>query len=197
MGCVHPSVIAESRLLWAHHWEKYTLMPINCKDWLWPPLRISCAGPYHTKQDLLQRGSGTFWVRPLSVLLVEVVGWCFSVIQSCPLGALDLGHPVSCKPRSDQLCSAWGQSSMSYKSIGIWLILTLGMQVPRRGQGANKGQLPLLPDLRPLTRDTGHAKSQMLFVWEILGKYESWAKTGCSHGKATGNSLGVLASLVE
>ena len=70
------------------------------------------------------------------------------------------------------LMSCLGPPSRSYKVICRWLILVLGLEVPRRVQAANQGWLLLVLVLSHLVRDMGH-EGQMLLVWEILEKSEA------------------------
>ena len=100
---------------------------------LWPPGKIGCSGAHPTEQELLQQGSGASWVCPLSMLLLEVVKWCFDMIWGCPLGVWPwgclegAGHgqllPVPC-PRPP---------GISNKVICIWRLFVLGLEVPRQG----------------------------------------------------------------
>ena len=48
--------------------------------------------------------------------------------------------------------------SMSYRAICRWLLLVLGLQVPKRRQSVNQGRLLLELGLGPLGNGTGHAK---------------------------------------
>ena len=65
---------------------------------------------------------------------------------------------VSC-----HLCLAWAPS-MSYKAIYRWLLLVLGLKVPRRGQAVNQGQLLLVSGLEPLNEIYWASRGQILFV---------------------------------
>ena len=80
-----------------------------------------------------------------------------------------------------------GPAGLSYKAICRWLLLALGLKVPRRGQAMNWGQLPFVAGLGPLSKTYSIYWGQMLLVWQVLGKSPSWAKRGSLYWKATGN----------
>ena len=92
-------------------------------------------------------------------------------------------------PRSATTCVLSGSYRVSYKVIYRWLLLVLGLEVPRRGQEVNQSWLLLVPDLGPLSERYRACWSQMLLVWENLEKSEAWAKTSHLYGKATGNNF--------
>lgn len=60
------------------------------------------------------------------------------------LGGAGQGQPVPC-PEAP---------GMSYTMTCTWLLLELGLEVPRRDQDLNQGQLPLVLGLKPLARGT-------------------------------------------
>ena len=66
--------------------------------------RISYARADPSDQDFLQQGSGAYSVCPLSLLLVEVVGWCFNIVWICPWHFLALGPPGNCRSKSVDAC---------------------------------------------------------------------------------------------
>ena len=76
-----------------------------------------------------------------------------------------------------------GPPSMNYKVICRWLLLVLGLEVPRQDQAVNQEQLLLVPGLGPLSMRYRACWGQMLLIWEILGKSKVWAKIGHFHGK--------------
>ena len=57
-----------------------------------------------------------------------------------------------------------GSPGTSYKVIFRWLLLMPGLEVPRKGQVASQGQLPLVSGLGPLSKSYGVHRSQMLLV---------------------------------
>ena len=65
------------------------------------------------------------------------------------------GAPRRCRPRSATTCVLPGSLTKSYKVIFRWLLIVLGLEVPRRGQPANQGQLPLVLGLGPLSKRHG------------------------------------------
>ena len=98
------------------------------------------------------------------MLLVEVVGgalmwsetahrvlWLWSEPDGAGQGQL---LPVFCP----------GPASISYKVICRWLLLVLGLEVPRRGKAANQSQLPLVSGLEPRGKRYGACQGQMLLV---------------------------------
>ena len=52
----------------------------------------------------------------------------------------------------------WGSPSMSYKAFFRWLLLVLGLEIPRQGQSVNQGQLLLVWAWGHLVRGAGHAE---------------------------------------
>ena len=90
-----------------------------------------------------------------------------------------------------------GPSNISNKATCRWLLLLLDLELPRRVQAMNQGQLLLVPGLGQLSKRYGAHWGQMLLVWEILGKSEAWAKTSHLYEKATENSLCGPKSWVE
>ena len=95
--------------------------------------------------------------------------WCEAVHRVCWLwglpGGTDQGQllPVFCP----------GPPSMSYKVVCRWLLLVLGLNVPRQGQTPSQGQLLLALDPGSLSERSGALRGQMLLVCEILGKLEA------------------------
>ena len=138
-------------------------------------------------------GSGVHWVCLLSVSLVEMVRWCFNVVWSCVPGALALGSPRRCRPRS----STTGPLTVSYKVIFGWLLLVLVLEVLQRDWAVNQGQLMLVLALVPLSKRCVACWCWILLVWEIVGKSEAWTMMGHSHGKDTGNALSEPTSSVR
>ena len=94
-----------------------------------------------------------------------------------------------------------GPLGISYKVISGWLLLVLDLEVPRRGSDVNQVWLLLVSGLGPLSERYGACWSQMLLVWEILGKSKAWARplVWKSHWKPLGEHasgwVGVSGSL--
>ena len=151
--------------------------------------RISCAGAYPTEQDLLHWRTGAFWVFPLSMVLWRLLGGV-SMWSEAVYGV----HWFWSPPRSATACVLPRPPSMSYKAICSWLLLVLGLAVPRQGQAVYQGRWLLVPGLGPLSKRYGARWGQMLLVWDILQKSDLWAKT--SYTKGTGNKLGGPTSLM-
>ena len=59
-----------------------------------------------------------------------------------------------------------GPSGMSYKAICRFLLLVLGLEVPRGGQPVNKGWLLIVLSLGPLSKWYRAHHGQMLLIWE-------------------------------
>ena len=59
--------------------------------------------PHGTR--LISMGLWYLLICPLSLSIVEVVGWCISTVWICPLGALALRPPRKCRPRSAATCA--------------------------------------------------------------------------------------------
>ena len=193
VGCVYLPVVVSLNCCW--HISGRYLPPgqsaarTGCDHQ--PLWRISCAGTQPTEQDLLQQGSGAWWVLPLSVSLVEVVGWwCFNVVWSCPLGALAPQPSGRCRPRSTTTCVLLKATWHELQSSLLMAAIVLGLEVLRRGQAMNQGWLLLLLGWGPLSVRSGAYWGQILLAWEILGKSKAWAKIGHLYGKVTGNSMG-------
>ena len=55
-------------------------------------------------------------------------------------------------------------NSASSRLICGWLLLALGLEVPRRGQAVSKGWLPLVPGLGPLRKRYGAYCVQMTLI---------------------------------
>ena len=72
--------------------------------------------------------------------------WCEAFHQVHYL----LGFPGSAGQVQLLLVFSPGPLSMCYKAICRWLLLVLGLKVPKRGQTANQGWLLLAPGLGPL-----------------------------------------------
>ena len=53
-----------------------------------------------------------------------------------------------------------GPSGMSYRTICRGLLLMLALEVPRRSQAANQGQLPPVPGLGPLSKRYGVSEAR-------------------------------------
>ena len=64
-------------------------------------------------------------------------------------------------------------SCMSYKVICRWLVLVLGLEVPRRCKAMNQVQLLLMLGVGPLSERYRAYQDQMLLVWEIVGWFEA------------------------
>ena len=142
--------------------------------------KISCVEADLMEQNLLQWGSHS-----LSVSLLRWLGgasmWSKAVHQVLWLWGLPGGigqGQLPCVP-----CS-------SYKVICRWLLLVLGLEVPRRGQAANHSQLLLVLGLGSFSKRYIVFQGQMLLVWEIFRRSKARAKAGHFYGKATGNRLG-------
>ena len=71
--------------------------------------------------------------------------------------------PVFCK----------GPFSISYKVICRWLLLVLGLEVPRRDQTVNPSQMLLVLGLGPLARGTGYMEARCYLFERFLGKSEA------------------------
>ena len=99
---------------------------------------------------------------------------------SCPPGVLALGPPERCRPRELPHVPCPGPPGMSYRTICRWLLLVLGLEMPKRGQAGNLGRLLLLTDLQPRIY-----RGQVLLIWEILEKSTAWTKSGHFYGKQT------------
>ena len=82
--------VVEPWLLLAGQWEGFTPRPICYGDWPQLQQRSCYTATDPMEQDSLQQGSHAHWVYPLSVFLMEVVGWCSSTVWSWLLGALAL-----------------------------------------------------------------------------------------------------------
>ena len=83
-----------------------------------------------------------------------------------------------------------GSPGMSYKAISRWLPHVLGLEVPKRSQAANQGQLLLVQGLGPLSesRGTQHLKSDAVCLRDFR-RVGSMSRDKSFVWKSTGNSL--------
>ena len=90
-------------------------------------------------------------------------------------GALTWSEAVHrvCWPRSATTCVLPGPPSMRYKVICRWLLLVLGLEVPRRDQTVNPSQMLLVLGLGPLARGTGYMEARCYLFERFLGKSEA------------------------
>ena len=159
--------------------------------WLGSPWRISSAEDHPVVQDLLQENSCAKWVCLLSVSLCKWLGGTLTESKDVLWvywlwglsGGTGQGQPLPV------FCS--GLQSMSYKVICRWLLLVLGLEVPRRGQGVNQGWLPLVWGLGPLSKRYGTQRPDATclrdfrkvwsmnqdrpFIWKSSWKQLGWA----------------------
>ena len=134
----------------ARQWEGFTSRPISCKDWLLPLTSDHHGGSAVQGPTLQSRTSlGGLWC--LLSLPLECItcrgGWvvlCHDLKLSTGYAGSGASWEIQAKV-SHCLCSAWGPPGMSYKAIFQWLLLTLGLDVPRQGQAMNQGWLLLVP----------------------------------------------------
>ena len=92
------------------------------------------------------------------------------MVRSCPLGALTLGLPGWCKPSLAPSCVLPQATLPELYSNLRWLLLVLGLEIPRRSQAVNLGQLLLVPGL-------GLTEASCFLFERILGSCEARAKT--------------------
>ena len=78
---------------------------------------------------------------------VHWVHWLWGLLGDSGQG---LPPPIFCS----------GPLSMSSKEICRWLLVVLGLDVPRQGQAEDQGWMLLVHDLKPLRRGTGLAKAR-------------------------------------
>ena len=87
-----------------------------------------------TEQDLLQQGYDAHSVHPLSVLLVEVVGWwCSNMVCGCTQGTQVLGLPGRCMPRSVTACVLSRITQHKLQSDVQMAATCAGSEVPKQG----------------------------------------------------------------
>ena len=66
-----------------------------------------------------------------------------------------------------------GPLDISYKAICRWLLLVLGLEVPRRDQTVNPSQMLLVLGVGPLARGTGYMEARCYLFERFLGKSEA------------------------
>ena len=88
----------------------------------------------------------------LSVSLVEVAEWCFDMVEAVCRVCWLWGLSGDADPRQSPPSFCPEPPSTSYKATCRRLLLVLGLELPRRGQAANQGRLPLVPGLGPLSK---------------------------------------------
>ena len=91
--------------------------------------------------------------------------WCSDMAYSCLLGVQTLGFSRRCQPRSVPTDVFFPRPPcLSYKAICRWLLLVLGLEIPRRSQAMNVGWLLLVPG-----------------PWLLSKTYRGWGltETGC------------------
>ena len=116
MRAEHPPLVVEPWLLLADQWEGFTQasqlqgLAVTTDYYFHPLWRISCAGAR--------------W-------------WCSDVVCGCPLDLLALGFTGWCRLKSAPTCVLPGVLYLSYKSNLRWLLLQLGLEIPRQRQAMN------------------------------------------------------------
>ena len=200
VGWAHPPLVVKPWLLFAGQWEGFALRLASCKDWLWPPTTVEAQlyrptpGAVLNLRGALVSAESAIWLCHLWRWLgggastwsgaVHQMHWLWSLPGGTGQGQLP---PMFCSRRP----------GVSYRAICRWLLLVLGLEVPRWSQAANQGWLLLVLGLRPPSKRYRACWGQVLLVWEVSGKSEAWANTGHSRGKATGNCLAGSESWVR
>ena len=91
----------------------------------------------------------------------------WSVAVHCACG--DWGFPGGAGQGQSPPVFAWGPLSELHSNLR-WLLLVLGLEIPRRSQAVNLGQLLLVPGL-------GLTEASCFLFERILGSCEARAKT--------------------
>ena len=173
VGCVRPHVIVEPWLLLSCQWEGITLWA----DWLHglagTTMEEAVHGSIPWSRTYFSRGLVPTESSPL-VLLVEVFGWCFGVVYSCPQGALALGLPMRWKPRSAATCALPEstqhelQSSFQMAATCVWLGGTQDRPNPKqRPVAACTGSGTTLQEAHVILRPGAACFERLRKVWSL------------------------------
>ena len=74
------------------------------------------------------------------------------MVCNSPLSVLALGFPRWCRPRSVPIRVFPGAALPELLSNLRWLLLVLGLEIPRQSQTVNLGWLLLMPGQEPLSK---------------------------------------------